>query len=162
MVARQVRVVGLGGSLRAGSTSRTALQVALEGAAASGAEVQLIWVRDLGLPLYTPEHAVPAAAHEFADAVYASDAMIWSSPTYDGPASESFKNALDRLILPAQRTPPDLLDTVGPGRTAGGAQGPQAVNSTHFMARAPRGWSVPLVLPWRSRGSRFTGRESDR
>jgi NAD(P)H-dependent FMN reductase len=34
---RSVRVAGLGGSLRAASTSRTALQVALEGAAASGA-----------------------------------------------------------------------------------------------------------------------------
>ena len=32
-----VRVVGLGGSLRAESTSRTALRVALDGAAASGA-----------------------------------------------------------------------------------------------------------------------------
>ena len=79
-----VRVVGLGGSLRAGSTSHTALQVALEGAAASGAEVQLIGVRDLDLPLYTPEHTPPAGAHELADTVYRSDAMIWSSPTYHG------------------------------------------------------------------------------
>ena len=47
---RSVRVAGLGGSLRDMSTSRTALQVALEGAAASGADIELIWVRDLGLP----------------------------------------------------------------------------------------------------------------
>ncbi len=33
---RSVRVVGLGGSLREWSTSRTALEVALEGAAAGG------------------------------------------------------------------------------------------------------------------------------
>ena len=45
-MAMPVRVVGLGGSLRAESTSRTALQVALDGAAASGAVTQLIWVRD--------------------------------------------------------------------------------------------------------------------
>jgi NAD(P)H-dependent FMN reductase len=44
-VARPVRVVGLGGSLRAASTSFTALKAALEGATASGAEVQLISVR---------------------------------------------------------------------------------------------------------------------
>src|SRR6185312_10297887 len=83
-VVRPVRVVGLGGSLRAASASLTALKVALEGAAAAGAETQLIWVRDLGLPLYTAEHAIPAGAHEFADAVYRCDAMIWSSPTYHG------------------------------------------------------------------------------
>ena len=56
-MARTVRVVGLGGSLRAASTSLTALKAALEGATAFGAEVQLISVRDLGLPLYTSEHA---------------------------------------------------------------------------------------------------------
>ncbi len=48
-VVRPVRVAGLGGSLRAASTSLTALKAALEGAAAAGAETQLIWVRDLGL-----------------------------------------------------------------------------------------------------------------
>jgi FMN reductase len=147
-VTRPVRVVGLGGSLRAGSTSRTALQVALEGAAASGADVQLIWVRDLGLPLYTPEHPTPAAAHELADTVYRSDAMIWSSPTYHGSVSGSFKNALDWLILLAERTPPYLSNKpVGLVCTAGGVQGLQAVNSMDFIARALRGWSVPLVLP---------------
>jgi hypothetical protein len=44
-MATPVRVVGLGGSLRAASTSRTALQAALAGAAAAGADAQLIWVR---------------------------------------------------------------------------------------------------------------------
>src|SRR5260370_42430648 len=47
-VTRPVRVVGFGGSLRAGSTSLTALQVALEGAAASGAGVVLFGVRGVG------------------------------------------------------------------------------------------------------------------
>jgi len=147
-VTGPVRVVGLGGSLRAGSTSHTALQVALEGAAASGAEVQLIGGRDLDLPLYTPEHTPPAGAHELADTVYRSDAMIWSSPTYHGSVSGSFKNALDWLILLAERTPPYLSNKpIGLVCTAGGVQGLQAVNSMDFIARALRGWSVPLVLP---------------
>ncbi len=94
-MVRRVRAAGLGGSLRAASTSLTALKAALEGTAAAGAEVQLIWVRDLGLPLYAAEHATPASAHEFADAVYRCDAMIWSSPTYHGSVSGSFKDALD-------------------------------------------------------------------
>ncbi len=36
---------------------------------------------------------------------------------------------------------------VGLISTAGGVQGLQAVNSMEFIARALRGWSVPLVLP---------------
>ena len=154
-MVRPVRVVGLGGSLRAASTSLTALNAALEGAAAAGAEVQLISVRDLGLPLYTAEHATPAGAHEFADAAYRCDAMIWSSPTYHGSVSGSFKNALDWLILLADRDPPYLSNKpIGLVSTAGGVQGLQAVNSMDFITRALRGWSVPLVLPvpqaWRS------------
>ena len=154
-MAMPVRIVGLGGSLRAESTSRTALAAALDGAAASGADVRLIWLRDLGLPLYTAEHAPPPAAHEFADAVYACDAMIWSSPTYHGSVSGSFKNALDWLILLAERDPPYLSNKpIGLVSTAGGIQGLQAINSMEFIARALRGWSVPLVqaVPqsWRS------------
>jgi FMN reductase len=147
-MARPVRVVGLGGSLRAASTSRTALQAALDGAAADGADTQLIWVRDLELPLYTAERAIPVAAHQLADTAYRCDAMIWSSPTYHGSVSGSFKNALDWLILLAQRDPPYLSNKpVGLVATAGGVQGLQAVNSMDFIARALRAWSVPLVLP---------------
>ena len=61
------------------------------------------------------------------DAVYACDAMIWSSPTYHGSVSGSFKNALDWLILLAERDPPYLTNKpVGLVTTAGGVQGLQA------------------------------------
>jgi FMN reductase len=147
-MAKSVRVIGLGGSLRAASTSRTALQEALEGAAAHGAETELVWIRDLGLPLYTAEHATPPAAHEFANTVYECDAMIWSSPTYHGSVSGAFKNALDWLILLKDHNPPYLSNKpIGLVTTAGGVQGLQAVNSMEFIARALRGWSVPLVMP---------------
>ena len=143
-----VRVVGLGGSLRPELTSRTALQAALDGAAGSGADTQLIWVRDLGLPLYTAEHAPPPAAERLAETVYRCDGLIWASPTYHGSVSGSFKNALDWLILLADRDPPYLTSKpIGLVTTAGGVQGLQAVNTMDFIARSLRGWSVPLVLP---------------
>jgi NAD(P)H-dependent FMN reductase len=91
---------------RTGSTSRTALETALDGAQAANAEPSLIWVRDLDLPMYTPERAVPAGARELADTVHGSDALIWSTPTYHSSVSGSFKNALDWLILLAERDPP--------------------------------------------------------
>ncbi|HSR86789.1 MAG TPA: NAD(P)H-dependent oxidoreductase [Streptosporangiaceae bacterium] len=143
-----VRVVGLGGSLRHESTSRTALRTALDGVQAAGAQPRLIWIRDLDLPMYSPEHVVPPSARELAEMVYSSDALIWSSPTYHGSVSGSFKNALDWLILLAERDPPYLTNKpIGLVATAGGVQGLQSVNSMDFIARALRGWSVPLVLP---------------
>jgi len=154
-MARPVQVVGLGGSLRAESTSRTALEAALDGAAADGADTRLISLRDLDLPMYTAERAIPSAAHEFAEAAHGCDAMIWSSPTYQGSVSGAFKNALDWLILLAEREPPYLANKpVGLITTAGGVHGLQAVNTMDFIARSLRAWSVPLVLPvpqsWRS------------
>lgn len=154
-MAEPVRVLGLGGSLRTGSTSRTALQTALEGVLVAGAEPSAVWVRDLDLPMYTPERAVPAAARDLADTVYACHAMVWSTPTYHGSVSGSFKNALDWLILLAEHDPPYLTNKpVGLVATAGGVQGLQAVNSMEFIVRALRGWSVPLVQPvaqsWRT------------
>jgi FMN reductase len=145
---RSIRVVGLGGSLRETSSSRTALAVALEGATASGADVELIWIRDLSLPLYTDEHAPPPAAHQLAKTLYQADALIWSSPTYHGSVSGAFKNALDWLILLAENDPPYLANKpIGLVTTAGGVQGLQAINTMDFIARSLRGWSVPLVLP---------------
>jgi FMN reductase len=74
--------------------------------------------------------------------------MIWSSPTYQGSVSGSFKNALDGLILLAERTPPYLSNKpIGLISTAGGFQGLQTVNAMDFIARSLRGWSVPLVMP---------------
>ena len=154
-MARPVTVVGLGGSLRAASTSHSALQAAVDGARHAGAQASLVWIRDLDLPLYTTERPIPSAARQFANAVYSSDALIWSTPTYHGSVSGSFKNALDWLILLAERDPPYLTSKpVGLVSTAGGIQGLQAINSLDFIARALRAWSVPLVLPvgqsWRT------------
>jgi len=103
---KPVSVIGLGGSMRATSTSRSALQAALTGSAMAGADTRLLWIRDLALPVYAPDHAIPASVAGFADTVYESDAMIWSTPTYHGSISGSFKNALDWLILLAGRNPP--------------------------------------------------------
>jgi len=147
-IVRPPNIVGVGGSLRVGSTSRTALATVLEGAAAAGAGCRLIWVRDLDLPLYSAEGSAPLQAQQFADTSYACDAMIWSTPTYHGSVSGSFKNALDWLILLGERDPPYLTNKpVGLVATAGGVHGLQAINSLDFIVRALRGWSVPLVQP---------------
>ena len=42
--------------------------VGQEGAAGAGADTALVWVRDLDLPLYSAERAIPPAARQFAEA----------------------------------------------------------------------------------------------
>jgi FMN reductase len=142
-------IVGLGGSLAEVSRSRAALRVALDGAAAAGAEVELLDLRELDLPMYDPDDNKPTeAASTLIELSYACDGMLWSSPLYQGTISGAFKNALDWLHLLGGREPAYLHDkVVGLISAAGGTQGLQAVNTMEFSIRALRAWAVPYVVP---------------
>ncbi|MGB7921749.1 MAG: NADPH-dependent FMN reductase [Pyrinomonadaceae bacterium] len=148
-MAKQVKVVALGGSMSGVSSSLAALKIALEGAAEAGAETLLLDVRALDLPMYEPDVTdAPEAVLRMCEAVYEADGLLWSSPLYHGTISGSFKNALDWLELLSARQPAYLTDkVVGLISTAGGTQGLQAVNTMEFVVRALRGWAVPLVIP---------------
>jgi FMN reductase len=142
-------IVGLGGSLARESKSRAALQRALEGAAAAGAETRLLDLRELDLPMYNPDSDESTdAAADVIESCYAADGLIWSSPLYQGTISGALKNALDWLHLLVRREPPYLHDKViGLISAAGGTQGLQAINTMEFAVRALRGWAVPYVVP---------------
>jgi FMN reductase len=143
-------IVGLGGSLRAGSRSRAVLAEALKGAAAAGATVDLLDIRELGLPMFNPEleSNPPDVVGTFVDACYEADGMLWSSPMYNGSVSGAFKNAIDWLHMLGSREPPYLHDEViGLISAAGGTQGLQVINTMEFSVRSLRGWAVPYVVP---------------
>ena len=148
-MAKEIKVAGLGGSLAAQSNSLAALKIALEGAAAAGAQTELLDVRELNLPMYAPDFGeAPESVSRLCQAVHEADGLLWSSPLYHGTISGSFKNALDWLQLLSDREPAYLTDKViGLISTAGGTQGLQAVNTMEFVVRALRGWAVPLVIP---------------
>jgi FMN reductase len=144
-----LKIVGLGGSTATISSSRAALQTALEGAAAAGAETELLDIRELALPVYNPDEAEPTeSATRLIETSYAADGMLWSSPMYQGTISGAFKNALDWLHGLGDREPPYLADkVVGLISAAGGTQGLQAINTMEFSIRALRAWAVPYVVP---------------
>ena len=144
-----LKIVGLGGSLAKVSTSRSALRVALEGAASAGAETTLLDLRELDLPMYDPDSdQTTAAAAQLIEACYGADGMLWSSPMYQGTISGAFKNALDWLHVLGSREPAFLHDEViGLISAAGGTHGLQAINTMEFATRALRGWAVPYVVP---------------
>jgi FMN reductase len=154
-----LRIVGLGGSLAAVSTSRAALRLALDGAAAAGAETELLDLRELDLPMYDPDDDEPTeSAARVIEACHAADGLIWSSPLYQGTISGALKNALDWLHLLGGREPPYLHDKViGLISAAGGTQGLQAINTMEFAARALRGWTVPYVVPIATAARIFEG-----
>jgi FMN reductase len=118
-----VRVVGLGGSLRKGSTSLAALQITLQAADTAGASTRLFALGELDLPMYRPGMETPPAARALLEATAAAQGMVWSSPLYNGSVSGSFKNAIDWLHLLGDHDPPYLTDqVVGLVTTARGAR----------------------------------------
>src|ERR687888_452885 len=158
-MTKTLKIVGLGGSLARISKSRAALRVALEGAASAGAETTLLDLRELDLPMYSPDDDRPTeAAARLIEACYGADGMLWSSPMYQGTISGAFKNALDWLHVLGQRDPPYLHDKViGLISAAGGTQGLQAINTMEFSVRALRAWAVPYVVPVAAAARVFDG-----
>src|ERR1700684_4406240 len=96
--ARTVTVLGIGGTLRPGSSSEQALRIALSGAAERGAATEILTARDLHFPMYDPgDGPLDAAAGRFIDAVRRADGLIIATPGYHGGTSGLLKNALDYL-----------------------------------------------------------------
>jgi FMN reductase len=141
-----LRIVGLGGSLAARSRSRTALETALAGALEADAEIELLDIRKLDLPLYSPDAEPSAGTLAMVEKLEGADGLLWSSPLYQGSVAGSFKNALDWLHLPSGSV--FLTDkAIGLISVSGGTQGLQAINAMEFSVRALRGWAVPYVVP---------------
>jgi FMN reductase len=145
---RQLKIVGLGGTIRAGSTTETALARSLDRAAELGAETRLFGGEFLAkLPSFDPRpgEATPEQL-ELVEAVRGADGVIIGSPGYHGSISGVVKNALDTLELTAKDATPYFH-----GRPVGAvvtAYGWQATGSTLMALRAiihaMRGWPTPF------------------
>jgi len=140
-------VVGLGGTVRPGSSSEKALVHALEMAAAAGARTELFGGAFLaGLPIYNPHE--PFAGSEmvrFLAALRAADGVIVSTPGYHGSISGVVKNALDSLEGLRDDARPYLDGrAVGCIVSAGGAQASgSTLSALRSVIHALRGWPTP-------------------
>ncbi|MGH7025005.1 MAG: NADPH-dependent FMN reductase [Caulobacteraceae bacterium] len=141
-------IVGVGGTLRPGSTSELALAKALETARAAGARTELFGGEFLSrLPIFDPRSQPPDDGRErLLETVKAADGLIVASPGYHGSISGLVKNALDCLETLRDDERP-YLD----GRAVGcivTASGGQAAGSTlaalRSIVHALRGWPTPF------------------
>ncbi len=141
----ELKILGLGGSLRVPSFSLTALKIALDAAAQAGATPDLLDLNQLDLPFFRPEQPIeaypdPAYITAFLDRFRAADGFLWSSPTYHGTPSAAFKNALDFLELLPRRPKLYLSGKVGGliAVASGVNGGPTALTSLIYNARTLR------------------------
>lgn len=154
------RIVGIGGTARAGSSSELALRFALKAASEYGAQVSLIAGDDLILPMYSPESRVDdARSRRLVDLLRNSDGIIVASPGYHGSLSGLVKNALDYTEDMRADTRPYFE-----GRAVGSivcAAGWQAIGTTLTALRsiihALRGWPTPIGVGINTSTKAFDG-----
>jgi len=93
-----MRVLAISGSLRTDSYNRKALQAAKKFAAATGAEVEEIDLRELNLPMYDGDieaRGLPEPVQKLKAALAATDLLILATPEYNYSISGALKNAID-------------------------------------------------------------------
>ena len=99
-----IKIAVLSGSLR-GESLNTKLVTAVAGAIESqgGVEIDLISLNKLDLPMYDQdleEKAFPDSVLELKKRLIAADAVLISSPEYNGSISGALKNAIDWASRP--------------------------------------------------------------
>jgi FMN reductase len=140
-------VVGLGGTLRAGSSTERALRYCLATIERQGGRTKLYAGPDIDLPMYAPHNLdrTPKAS-ELVGALRDADAVIVASPGYHGAVSGLVKNALD-YIEDLREDPRVYLDNT-PWGCITCAYGWQAAVGTlgqlRVIGHALRAWPTPL------------------
>jgi NAD(P)H-dependent FMN reductase len=137
----EIRVVGLSGSLRAGSATRTAVEYALRGAEEEGAKTELLDLAAYNLPflgLDREDNSVKAV-ERFRAELRVSDGMILGSPEIHGSVSGVLKNALD--LVGYDEFEGKMIGLVG---VAGGRMGAtETLSHMRTIGRSLHAWVVP-------------------
>jgi chromate reductase, NAD(P)H dehydrogenase (quinone) len=95
----ELKVTAFSGSLRNGSYNKKLMQQAVNFAEEMGATVTVVDLKDYPMPFYDADleasQGMPKMAKKFRDLLVASDAIIISTPEYNGSISAVLKNAID-------------------------------------------------------------------
>lgn len=140
-------IVGLGGTLRANSSTERALRYCLSSVEKQGGRTRLFSAEDIDLPMYAPhELERTPRALELVKSLRDADAVVVGSPGYHGAVSGLVKNALD-YIEDLREDPRVYLDNT-PWGCISCAYGWQAAVGTLTQLRsighALRAWPTPL------------------
>ena len=93
------KILAIAGSLRAGSFNKKLAALAAGAARVAGAEVTVVDLRELALPLFDQDledaGGLPEGAKKFKALLRASDGFLIASPEYNSSITAALKNALD-------------------------------------------------------------------
>ena len=150
------RILGVNGSIRAGSTADRALQLALAALEGAGAQCETFDVGCLPLLDGRPEERYPPTVSAWRAAVEAADGFVLTIPTFHGSMPGALKNALDFLDVPQAGGKPFALIGVARGDAE-----PGVTDITRVLRHIGAVAAVPDVVISRSTDHWGTGPEPD-
>lgn len=104
------RILAFAGSTRRDSFNHRLVAEAARQAEEAGAEVTLIRLSELDLPLFDEdlerEQGTPAGATRFKELLVAADGLLIASPEYNSSVTAALKNAIDWASRPAEGEAP--------------------------------------------------------
>jgi FMN reductase len=144
------RIVGIGGTLRQGSSSELLLKAVLDICATHGAQTRLFGGQELAaLPHYDPYNRQRTAGeNELVEAVRQADGIVIASPSYHGGISGVVKNAIDLLEELREDSRP-YFDGRPVGllvSAAGWQAGGVTLAALRGIVHAMRGWPTPMGI----------------
>lgn len=93
------KIVAIAGSLRSGSLNKQLVTVAAEASRSAGAEVAVVDLRELSLPLFDQDledaSGLPEGAKKLKMLLRDSQGLLIASPEYNGSVTAALKNAID-------------------------------------------------------------------
>ncbi|AGB22218.1 putative flavoprotein [Mycobacterium sp. JS623] len=150
MIDQPLHVVGIGGTVRPGSSTEQALRSALARVEAMGATTTCFGGAELSeLAMYDPRSSARSSMAMFLlSELRKADAIVIASPGYHGGVSGLVKNALDYTEdLRADPRPYFHGLPVGCIATGAGWQGVvTTLNQLRTIVHALRGWPTPLGI----------------
>jgi len=104
------KILAFSGSSRDGSYNAMLLDVAVAGAVVAGAEVDVLNLRSLELPLFDADleqaEGLPEGVRQLKAQMMAHQGFLIASPEYNGSISPALKNAIDWASRPNGSEPP--------------------------------------------------------
>lgn len=144
---RKHRLAAIGGTMRPGSSTERAMDVAASAAADEGVEIVSFNGEYISrLPHYRGPDWTPEHGRELIEAVRSADGLLIATPGYHGTISGMVKNAIDYLEELAKDRRPYLDGRpVGLIATAFGHQAANSsINTLRTIVHALRGWPTPF------------------
>lgn len=150
MNGRRKRIVGIGGTLRAGSSSERLVRAVLSACAEAGAETTLFDGAALARfgHFNVEDTARTDEQQAFIESVRAADGLVLGTPGYHGGVSGLVKNAIDLLedlrgdARPYFEQRPVGLIVSAAGWQAGGV----TLSALRGIVHAMRGWPTPIGI----------------